>query len=161
LLANNVYGTATIVSVAPTYGGLPDAESYNAVGIKAKSGVCANPMVAPQFPVFCDTDADCTMPATCQPIPQEFQVVDGEVLRLGSSFLEPYNGCPETLIVDHIFDGAPDPVAVGFFVTDLTLVPCSEDFRTGTANLGRSSAQFLVFNEFEQRFSTTEPVTCF
>ena len=40
-------------------------------------------------------------------------------------------------------------------------MPCTEDFATGTANLGRSTAQFLVFNEFEQRFSTTEPVTCF
>lgn len=50
-------------------------------------------------------------------------------------------------------------------VTELTLVPCTQDFeegidfrRPGNAQTG---VQFLVFNEFEQRLSTSTQVTCF
>ena len=45
--------------------------------------------------------------------------------------------------------------------TDLTLIPCTQDFRTQNPALSRTTAQFLVFNEFEQRFSTSRPVECF
>ena len=43
-------------------------------------------------------------------------------------------------------------------ITDLTLIPCSEDFeeqQPGTATL-----QFLVYNEFEQVFSRSTTITC-
>ncbi|HEX7408647.1 MAG TPA: hypothetical protein VF515_13475, partial [Candidatus Binatia bacterium] len=43
--------------------------------------------------------------------------------------------------------------------TDLTLVPCTEDFMRQVG--GSASVQYLVFNEFEQRFSTSKPVNCF
>ena len=43
--------------------------------------------------------------------------------------------------------------------TLLTLVPCTENFLTQTP--ARVTAQYLVFNEFEQRFSTSAPVDCF
>ena len=45
--------------------------------------------------------------------------------------------------------------------TKLTLVPCSEDFELQSPV--RVTVQVLVFNEFEQRFSTSTPtpVTCF
>jgi hypothetical protein len=45
--------------------------------------------------------------------------------------------------------------------TDLTLIPCTQDYRTQNPTLAQTVAQFLVFNEFEQRFSTSRPVNCF
>jgi hypothetical protein len=67
-----------------------------------------------------------------------------------------YESCPTTLIVDQQFD-----VVTGTDqqVTDLTLVPCGTDFLTQT--WGSVTAQFVVFNEFEQRFSTSRGVDCF
>jgi hypothetical protein len=44
--------------------------------------------------------------------------------------------------------------------TDLTLIPCTEDFEEQRPELSRTTAQFLVFNEFEQRFSTSIAVQC-
>ena len=72
-----------------------------------------------------------------------------------------YASCPGVLILSHMFDGAVDPITnvpVIQYSSDLTLVPCSNDFSTQTP--GRSVAQFLVFNEFEQRFSTSRTVDC-
>jgi len=69
-----------------------------------------------------------------------------------------YNGCPNIIILDHFFDDARVPEA-GIVRTDLTMVPCTEDFllqKTYT-----TTVQFLVFNEFEQRFSTSMPINCF
>lgn len=79
-----------------------------------------------------------------------------------------YESCPSTLILNHLFDGASDPIGVaangqnGISTTvtsDLTLVPCRNNFLG--QNPGRVTAQFLVFNEFEQRFSTSRTVDCF
>ena len=44
---------------------------------------------------------------------------------------------------------------------DLTLVPCTEDFKNQRPELSKTTAQFLVFNEFEQRLSTSIPIECF
>jgi len=63
-----------------------------------------------------------------------------------------YDTCPTTLILDHLFD-------TPFNDTDLTLVPCGNDFLSQTC--GEATAQFVVFNEYEQRFSTTRAVDCF
>ena len=65
------------------------------------------------------------------------------------------------LIVDHFFDDADDPTpgADTTVRSDLTLVPCSEDLNLQVP--ATVVAQFLVFNEFEQRFSTSTSVTCF
>jgi hypothetical protein len=68
-----------------------------------------------------------------------------------------YNACPYSLILDHFFDDAP--VVNGYVRTALTLVPCSEDFNTQLPI--RTVVQFLVYNEFEQRFSTSRSMTCF
>ena len=71
-----------------------------------------------------------------------------------------YVGCPQTLIMDHFFDNS-EPVESGV-VSRLTLVPCSEDFENPDVNLAtRTTIQFLVFNEFEQRFSTSFRIACF
>lgn len=45
--------------------------------------------------------------------------------------------------------------------TDLTLIPCTQDFESQRPELSRTTAQFLVFNELEQRFSTSIPIECF
>lgn len=95
-----------------------------------------------------------------------------------------YEGCPNILILDHVFDGAVDPLAPSRcnngvcaissractedddcpairFATDLALIPCTEDFRNQNPDLSKTVAQFLVFNEFEQRFSTSRTVKGF
>ncbi len=87
------------------------------------------------------------------------QAVQGGQLVLGDG--ENYASCPGVLILSHLFDGAVDPISNNPAVqygTELTLVPCSNDFLTQTP--GRAVAQFLVFNEFEQRFSTSRTVDC-
>ena len=86
-------------------------------------------------------------------------VNDDNVLTLGGPTPE-YNGCPNFLILNTFFDGAEDPVADdgSTIFTALTLVPCTEDFLRQIP--GETVVQFLVFNEFEQRLSTSETVEC-
>jgi len=124
-----------------------DVEAYNAVGIPAipgtndggttlvlGGGVCVGGSKA---------GATCTSAAACS----------------GGRCSAEYSGCPNILILDHFFDGAIDPVAKVPVTTKLTLVPCSEDFETQSPV--SITVQFLVFNEFEQRFSTSNSVACF
>lgn len=75
-----------------------------------------------------------------------------------------YNACPAKLILNHFAEGAPDPVADEFeesssVSTELTLVPCSEDFENQQPT--SQTVQFLIFNEFEERFSASTTVTCY
>jgi hypothetical protein len=67
-----------------------------------------------------------------------------------------YAGCPAVLVLNHFFDSAFNGE---FVTTDLTLVPCSEDLAEQT--ITTTSVQFLVFNEFEQRFSASTQFQCF
>jgi hypothetical protein len=76
------------------------------------------------------------------------------------------NACTSVVIVDHLFDGASNPIDEGSDPvrearTELTLVPCSVDLTGADRTLGVATAQFLVFNEFEQRFSSSRRVDCF
>lgn len=89
----------------------------------------------------------------------EGAVNDDNVLVLGGPEPE-YNGCPNFLILNHFFDGAANPV-IGedsFILTLLTLVPCTQDFLRQIP--GSAVVQYLVYNEFEQRFSTSRPFIC-
>ena len=43
-------------------------------------------------------------------------------------------------------------------VTDLTLIPCTQDFEN--MNPASVTVQFAIFNEFEERFSASTTVTC-
>jgi hypothetical protein len=70
-----------------------------------------------------------------------------------------YNGCPAVLILNHFFDYAPEPVNGQTVNTYLQVVPCSEDFLN--QSLTKTTLQFLVFNEYEQRFSTSRRVECY
>ncbi len=69
-----------------------------------------------------------------------------------------YSACPDRLLVNHFAYGAPDLAFGGPVTTDLTLVPCQEDFEHQVA--GKVTVQFLTFNEFEQPFSSSTTVNC-
>jgi hypothetical protein len=79
-------------------------------------------------------------------------------LVLGGSGAD-YQGCPNVLILDNFFDQAIDPIDGGAIYTDLTLVACSEDFERQIG--GSATVQYVVYNEFEQRFSASKAVNCF
>ena len=73
-----------------------------------------------------------------------------------------YEPCPGVLILDHFFEGAT-PEFGGVVNTDLTLVPCSEDIPgtvPGSSNY-QVTVQMLIYNEFEQRFSSSARVQCY
>ncbi len=55
----------------------------------------------------------------------------------------------------------PEAFTRARIATDLTLIPCTQDFRTQNPKIALTPAQMLVFNEFEQRFSTSISVNCF
>jgi hypothetical protein len=64
-----------------------------------------------------------------------------------------YASCPNTLVLPFFFEGGVTDVG------ELTLVPCGNDYLDQIP--GKVTAQFVVFNEFEQRFSTSRLVDCF
>ncbi len=72
-----------------------------------------------------------------------------------------YNGCPNYLIMNHFFEDVANPVpgTEASIETSLILVPCSTDYLRQIP--GAATIQYLVFNEFEQRFSTSGPVICY
>jgi len=82
------------------------------------------------------------------------------VLTLSNDVGE-YEGCPNVLVLNHFFDNAWDPAldnGTSIFTWPV-FVPCTEDFLQQQP--GTSIAQYLVFNEFEQRFSTSNTIQCF
>ena len=84
---------------------------------------------------------------------------DGDnLLVLGGPDPE-YNGCPNVIILDHFFDNAVEPVTGRYLKTHLTCVPCTQNF--DLQSLFNTTVQFLVFNEFEQRFSASRSIRCF
>jgi hypothetical protein len=130
-------GEGTLVAVDPgnvesqlQTTALVDVEKYNAIGIQA-TAAAAN-------------DRD-------------------DVLRIGGPNPE-YNSCPNVLIMNHFFDDAYVETHAGGIksplVSYLTVIPCSEDFLLQENNLGGAVLQFLVYNEFEQRFSTSTSFQC-
>jgi len=127
---NALTGDASIIALDFNANKAVDVAKYNAAGLRASEGS--------------DTNG---------------------VLLLGGETPE-YEGCANVLIMDHFFDNATDPMSVGdgtnsnngVFTTELTLMPCGNNF--ARIEPGRVVAQFLVFNEFEQRFSTSALVDC-
>jgi hypothetical protein len=92
-----------------------------------------------------------------------FRAIEGanngdDELILGGPDAE-YDGCPNVLILDHFFDSATDPVSGEGIVSSVILTPCTENFLDQAPT--PIAVQYLVFNEFEQRFSTSHPVDCF
>ncbi len=85
------------------------------------------------------------------------------VLTIGGNGTGPnsaeYQPCASVLIFNHLFDGAIDPISETYVAqSELSLVPCTEDFLLQA--VPSVVAQFLVYNEFEQRFSTSRSVNC-
>jgi hypothetical protein len=77
-----------------------------------------------------------------------------------------YTPCPNVLIAEHFFDGAVLPDTDAAVRTSLTLVPCSENLQEESTAIGADlppiiRVQMLVYNEFEQRFSTGAEVQCY
>jgi hypothetical protein len=70
-----------------------------------------------------------------------------------------YDSCPRMLLLNHFFDDAPDPVVNSTVQSHVTFVPCSMDLEHSVP--GSATLQLEVFNEFEQRLTTSITVTCF
>jgi len=130
---NDLVGTATIYDVTQT---AVDTRSYNAIGIQA---------VLSDGSVQTDTTATPTLCLGTNNLSSECATAE-------------YAQCPATLILDHFFDGAN--LLASTITTDVTFVPCSENLENGVAQ-PVTQLQFLVFNEFEQRFSTSTQLDCF
>jgi hypothetical protein len=80
-------------------------------------------------------------------------------LVIGGPTAPEYEPCADVLVFNHLFDGATDPITgVALASSELTLVPCTEDFEL--QQVPQVTAQFLVYNEFEQRVSTSRSVNC-
>lgn len=88
----------------------------------------------------------------------EGAVNDDNILVLGGGDGAEYNGCPNVLILNHFFEFATNPVSGAEIHTRLILVPCTQDLLRQVP--GEAVVQYLVYNEFEQRFSTSRTVTC-
>ena len=143
---NDLKGEAEIIR-SETAPDVIDVEAYNAVGIPAIPGTNDGGTTLVLGGGLCvggsKPGSTCTSATACP----------------GGRCSAEYSGCPNILIVDHFFDGVVDPVSNATVSTRLTLVPCSEDFESQSPV--PIKVQFLVFNEFEQRFSTSNSVTCF
>jgi len=72
-----------------------------------------------------------------------------------------YNACPQTWILNHLAERAPNlAINVGrsSVTTELTVVPCTENFETQEPT--SVTLQFDTINEFESHFSVSTTVTC-
>jgi hypothetical protein len=118
-------------TIITTGGGDVDARKYTAIGIPAIEGA---------------------------------QDGDPNTLNIGGPDAE-YNACPNILTLNHFFDNASvtshGGTVVGPVRSEITVVPCANDFLHQDLNITTAVLQFLIYNEFEQRFSTSTRVTCF
>jgi len=160
--ANDIVGEATIYTVSSGAPGSVDVRSYNGVGFQTQVVSGAEPPAAQPRRCTSGTNAGgtCTDDSQC-PLSQ-----CGVLMCLGSNpasgaqcTTANYPGCPSTLILNNFFDDAKNQIS-----TRLTLVPCTEDLsitETGGLDEPLTSVQFLLFNEFEQRLSTSTRFRCF
>jgi hypothetical protein len=138
---NNIKGEATVITTTVPGGvpppvGVTTAASYNGLGFQADETFTPS-----QVP---------TDPLCLGSLPPG--------VAAGVACNQEYAPCPNTLILNHFFDGARN--GIGVVNTELTLAPCSEDLGAASATL-QVLAQMLVYNEFEQRFSTSARVQCY
>jgi hypothetical protein len=137
VVENDLKIEATIVSTTVGGGGATTAAAYNGIGFRAESAgseAPGDPLCLGSLPPGTPAGVDCS--ATYAP-------------------------CPGVLHMQHFFENANTEIG-SYVTTDLTLVPCSEDIAEpqDQANLV-VTAQMLVYNEFEQRFSTNSRVSCY
>jgi hypothetical protein len=143
LRANQLEGGATIRSLSG------DVSEYNALAFQGNTDMTfSDPLASDQDDLVLDLT------------PTTAQADDGE-----------YSACPDTLLLNHLAEGADDPVIDQLCTqagapcsseplsTELTLIPCSENLENQI--FGKVTIQFVVYNEFEQPFSTSTTVTCY
>ncbi|GIW41754.1 MAG: hypothetical protein KatS3mg076_2331 [Candidatus Binatia bacterium] len=135
---NHLKGEATILSAAGTVNGVEshlvpgDASKYNAIGLLG----------------FDTNDSDTVL------------CLGGGISADCPSGAE-YQGCPEAVLATHFAEEASNPAlsdGASSVRTELTIVPCSQNFETQVPAVLR--VQFLLFNEFEEPFSTSTTVEC-
>ena len=72
-------------------------------------------------------------------------------------------GCPNIWTLNHFFEGAQVVTHEGTVArsvnSKMTVVPCSADLLTDIP--GSATLQFLIYNEFEQRFSASTRIDCY
>ena len=177
LSGNHLKGEATLVDVSGPYidvaatadgfigvinsptlepGPIPlgEVSKYNAIAILGNENNGDSTLVlgggqcvgdGAQHGQLCSADADCADAAPCA--------------------LE-YNACPQTWILNHEAEGAPDLIMqdLGFdealtsVDTELTVIPCTENFETQVPT--SVTLQFDTTNEFESHFSVSTTVRC-
>jgi len=132
-------GSAIITTVSGIDGEI-DTQSYNAVGLRPTGFNNGDRTLIIGGPPFPDPDGNC--------------IADPNAATRCE-----YQPCAEVLVFNHLFDDAVDPIS-GFYTahSELSLVPCTQDFLI--QRIPQVTAQFLVYNEFEQRFSTSRPINC-
>jgi hypothetical protein len=83
---------------------------------------------------------------------------DGDAtLEIGNEIGAEYDACPNTVSFTHLSENALEPIgATAVMGTELTLIPCSADYRTGTPM--SDVVHFTVYNEFEQRLGGNQRV---
>jgi len=161
LAANDLKGEASIYEVEPGLPGGVDVRAYNGVGIQATT-TSGNPIAltcvgGTNQGGSCGVDSDCPGGAC-----EIAMCLGSDPRTLAVCPAATHASCPSSLILNHFFDFAPDFKTGDPITTDLTLVPCSEDLtKTGPAATPATTAQFKVFNEFEQRFSASLIIRCF
>jgi hypothetical protein len=121
-----------------------DISEYNAIGILGIENTGDNVLVlgggqCAGSGQVCGGDEDCGDQGPCVP---------------------EYNACPETWIVNHQAENAPNVVlGDGSTVsTELTIVPCTQNFESQIPT--SVTLQFQTWNEFESVFSVSTTVTC-
>jgi len=138
VVENDLKIEATIISTTAGGGGTATtAAAYNGVGFEAQTegaGGATGPLCLGTLPPGAGAGVECAAN---------------------------YAPCPGVLHLEHFFENAETELG-SFVTTDLTLVPCSEDLgnNANQANL-TITAQMLIYNEFEQRFSTNSRVQCY
>jgi hypothetical protein len=130
--------------------------------------------VDPLVPNICQPDGTCSVSAT--PCTNDNECLDNICLPAGAcsvtggpcvSNTDCENVCGAgntcTLSNERCLndEDCTDPIFQTRVVTEVTLVPCTQDFENQQPELSTTIAQFLVFNEFEQRFSASITVECF
>ncbi|HXQ20944.1 MAG TPA: hypothetical protein VN812_04675 [Candidatus Acidoferrales bacterium] len=134
---NHLKGEATIV----TLDGKGDASKYNAIGL------LGDPNNNNGDDTLClggDASSSC----------ESLDMVSGPE----------YGACPQTVILNQFAVNATDPVIEELgngpsqVQTEVTLVPCSEDFAGGAVT--PIKVQFFVTNEMESVFSGSTTITC-
>jgi hypothetical protein len=88
---------------------------------------------------ICSSDDDCNGEGTC---------------------VFEYNGCPQTWILNHLAQDAPNLVLGpdSEVETELTIIPCTQNYETQIPTT--VTLQFITINEFESQFSVSTSITC-